>query len=72
VLISLIIDAAIAKIKEFLATQFNPNFIFLAQITNFVVSLAIILKYLPEAIIPRFMETNTPMLIVSLKTYPTA
>lgn len=54
-LVSLIIDAIIAVIKEFLASQFNPDFIFLAQAINFVVSLAIvsfvialIYKFLPD------------------------
>ena len=54
-LVSLFIDAIIAIIKEFLATQISPDFIFLAQVTNFVVSLAIvtfvialIYKYLPD------------------------
>lgn len=54
-LVSLIIDAIIAVIKGFLTTQFSPDFIFIAQITNFVVSLAIvslvitiIYKYLPD------------------------
>ncbi len=54
-LVSLIIDAIIAFVKEFLATQISPDFIFLAQVTNFVVSLAIvsfviavIYKYLPD------------------------
>lgn len=54
-LVSLLIDAIIAVIKEFLATQISPDFIFLAQATNFVVSLAIIsfviaviYKYLPD------------------------
>jgi membrane protein len=54
-LVSLIIDAIIAVIKGFLTTQFSPDLIFIAQITNFVVSLAIvslvitiIYKYLPD------------------------
>lgn len=54
-LVSLIIDAIIAIIKEFLATQISSDFIFLAQAANFVVSLAIvsfvialIYKYLPD------------------------
>ena len=54
-LVSLIIDAIIAVLKEFLDTQLSPDLIFLAQITNFVVSLAIvsmviaiIYKYLPD------------------------
>jgi membrane protein len=54
-LVSLIIDAIIAIIKGFLTTQFSPDLIFIAQITNFVVSLAIvslvitiIYKYLPD------------------------
>lgn len=54
-LISLIIDASIAFIKEFLASQFSPDFILLAQAINFIVSLAIvsfvialIYKYLPD------------------------
>ncbi|MBW6535302.1 MAG: YihY/virulence factor BrkB family protein [Mariniphaga sp.] len=54
-LVSLIIDAIIAVIKGFLITQFSPDLIFIAQITNFVVSLAIvslviaiIYKYLPD------------------------
>ena len=54
-LVSLIIDAIIAVLKEFLDTQLSPDFIFLAQITNLVVTLAIvsfvialIYKYLPD------------------------
>ncbi len=54
-LVSLIIDAIIAVIKEFLATQISPDFIIIAQVANFVVSLAIvsfvialIYKYLPD------------------------
>ncbi|WP_372948921.1 YihY/virulence factor BrkB family protein [Mariniphaga sp.] len=54
-LVSLIIDAIIAIIKEFLATQISPDFIIIAQVANFVVSLAIvsfvialIYKYLPD------------------------
>ena len=54
-LVSLIIDAIIALVKEFLVTQISPDFIFLAQATNFVVSIAIvsfvialIYKYLPD------------------------
>ena len=54
-LVSLIIDALIAVIKEFLVTQFNPDFLFLAQLTNFIVSLAaislvvaLIYKFLPD------------------------
>lgn len=54
-LVSLIVDAIIAFLKEFLDTQLSPDLIFLAQITNFVVSLAIvsmviaiIYKYLPD------------------------
>lgn len=54
-LVSLTIDAIIAFIKEFLSMQFSPDFIVLAQIINFTVSLAIIslviaviYKYLPD------------------------
>lgn len=54
-LVSLIIDAVIAVIKEFLATQISPDFIFIAQAANFIVSLAIvsfvialIYRYLPD------------------------
>jgi len=54
-LVSLIIDAITAIIKEFLATQISPDFIFIAQAANFVGSLTIvsfvivlIYKYLPD------------------------
>lgn len=54
-LVSLTIDAIVALLKDFLASQFSPDFVVLAQVTNFVVSLAIIslaiaviYKYLPD------------------------
>lgn len=54
-LISLIVDASIAFLKDFLATYLNPNWIVLAQIANIVLSLAIIAgvftliyRYLPD------------------------
>jgi membrane protein len=54
-LVSLVIDASIAFLKEFLSTQINPNFIIIAQVVNLVLSLAIIAavfaliyRYLPD------------------------
>lgn len=54
-LVSLILDATIAVIKEFLSEQFSSDFIFMAGIINLVVSLAIIslvialiYKFLPD------------------------
>lgn len=41
-LISLVIDASIAFLKDFLATQINPDFVLVAQVINIAVSLAII------------------------------
>ncbi|SMO58253.1 membrane protein [Saccharicrinis carchari] len=41
-LVSLILDASIAFLKDFLATYFSPKFIVLAQLTNVVLTLAII------------------------------
>ncbi len=41
-LVSLVIDASIAFLKEFLSTYFSPKFIVLAQLTNVTLSLAII------------------------------
>ena len=54
-LVSLIVDASIAFLKDFLTTQFSPDFVVLTQVVNVVVSLAIIAgifaliyKYLPD------------------------
>ncbi len=54
-LISLIIDASIAFLKEFLSTYFNPNVIVLAQLTNVALTLgiitcvfALIYRFLPD------------------------
>lgn len=41
-LISLVLDASIAFIKDFLATQINPDFVLIAQVVNIAVSLAVI------------------------------
>lgn len=41
-LVSLIIDASIAILKDFLITYFSPDFVILAQVTNVVLSLGII------------------------------
>jgi membrane protein len=41
-LVSLMVDAVIAYLKEFLTTYFSENFIVLAQIANIFISLAII------------------------------
>ncbi|HKJ40441.1 MAG TPA: YihY/virulence factor BrkB family protein [Sunxiuqinia sp.] len=41
-LISLIVDASITFLKDFLTTYFSPNFVILAQIANIGLSLAII------------------------------
>jgi len=41
-LISLVIDASIAFLKDFLTTQINPDFVLVAQVLNIAVSLAII------------------------------
>ena len=41
-LVSLLVDAAIAYLKEFITTYFSENFLFLAQVANFGISLTII------------------------------
>lgn len=41
-LISLVVDASIAFLKDFLTSHFNPNFIVIAQLANIGISLAII------------------------------
>lgn len=41
-LVSLIIDASVSFLKEFLSTYFSPKFIVLAQLTNVALTLAII------------------------------
>ncbi len=41
-LVSLILDATIAFLKDFLASQFSPHLVFVAQVANIIISLAII------------------------------
>jgi len=53
VLVSLIIDASISFLKDFLRTYFSPNFVFLAQLANIVLSLAVITAVF--ALIYRFL-----------------
>ncbi|MGQ7871186.1 YihY/virulence factor BrkB family protein [Sunxiuqinia sp. sy24] len=53
VLVSLIIDASISFLKEFLRTYFSPDFVFLAQFANIVLSLAVITAVF--ALIYRFL-----------------
>ena len=52
-LVSLIVDASIAFLKDFLSTQFNPDFVIFAQIINMGVSLTIIAAVF--ALIYRFL-----------------
>lgn len=54
-LISLVIDASIAFLKDLLASQFNPDFVLFAQLINVVLSLviisvvfALIYRFLPD------------------------
>jgi membrane protein len=42
VLVSLIIDASISFLKDFLRTYFSPDFVFLAQLANIALSLAVV------------------------------
>ncbi len=53
VLVSLIIDASISFLKDFLNTYFSPDFVFLAQLANIVLSLAVITAVF--ALIYRFL-----------------
>ncbi|KOH45908.1 YihY/virulence factor BrkB family protein [Sunxiuqinia dokdonensis] len=53
VLVSLIIDASISFLKDFLRTYFSPDFVFLAQLANMVLSLAVVTAVF--ALIYRFL-----------------
>lgn len=53
VLVSLVIDASISFLKDFLRTYFSSDFVFLAQLANIVLSLAIITAIF--ALIYRFL-----------------
>ncbi|WP_372774491.1 YihY/virulence factor BrkB family protein [Mangrovibacterium sp.] len=57
-LISLVVDAGINILRDFLSTYFSPNFVVLAWITNLVVTLGIIMtsfaliyRFLPDVLV---------------------